>query len=350
MAGFRLRRHRLHPRGWPGFPELAESCTGLHAQVLGSAELHGWARSDSLTAGDLGRALWRERSVVKTWCMQGTLHVLTPDQYWRYAAAHTLTPWNPAWLRMMGLTEAGVERLLAQIRELVRGRSVTRRQVGAALGIEMSSWGGIMGPAARRGIVVFGPGSGAEKRFVSAEEWIGPRPAHDPEEARAGWLRRYLGAYGPASKQDFGRWLGTRTVAWANRAFAALADELIEVEVAGRRLWALAADLPELTTEGDLPLRLLPAFDCFVLGHADREHLLAPARRAAVYRTAGWVSPTLLAAGAIAGTWRHALAARRVEVAVTPFSRLGATERRGVRAEVERLGAFLGMEPALSYT
>ena len=46
---------------------------GLHAQVMSSAELTAWAPgSQALAAGARSaRALWEERTLVKTWAMRG---------------------------------------------------------------------------------------------------------------------------------------------------------------------------------------------------------------------------------------------------------------------------------------
>jgi len=48
--------------------------------------------------------------------------------------------------------------------------------------------------------------------------------------------------------------------------------------------------------------------------------------------------PTFLADGQVAGTWRH----EDGRVVVTPFEPLPADDMKAVRAEAERLEAFLG--------
>ena len=69
-----------------------------------------------------------------------------------------------------------------------------------------------------------------------------------------------------------------------------------------------------------------------------------------VYRPQGWLSPVLLVAGRIEGTWRHERKGRRIAIAFAPFGRVGKTIRAEADAEAERLAAFLGGEPAISWS
>ena len=225
---------------------------------------------------------------------------------------------------------------------------------GERLGARLhSSWGELLKPAARRGLFVNGPNRGAETTYVRTDRWLadaGAAECPDPSVARAEWLRRYLRAYGPASTEDYARWLGVRQVGPIKRALADLGGELTEVHVAGRRLHALTADV-DMLRGGDAlvpgSVCLLPAFDPYVLGHADRDHLIAEEHRPLVYRTAGWISPTVLSGGRIVGTWEHRVEREAVTVTVTPFGRLTPAERSGVEAAATRLAALFDRALAL---
>lgn len=69
-----------------------------------------------------------------------------------------------------------------------------------------------------------------------------------------------------------------------------------------------------------------------------------------VYRPQGWLSPVLLVGGRMEGTWRHERRGRRVEIAFEPFGRLPKAVHAEAEAEAERLAAFLGGEPAISWS
>src|SRR2546425_4121178 len=108
---------------------------------------------------------------------------------------------------------------------------------------------------------------------------------------------------GPATVDAFGNWLaggwfGKRMLrTW----FAALGDRLAEVEVDGERAYVIAEDRDELAlTRPTTAVRLLPGFDQFVLGPGTGDgHIVPAARRAAVSKQSGWISPIVVAGGVV---------------------------------------------------
>src|SRR5262245_47297768 len=88
INAWRLAQHNLLERAsredW--LPVVSQIC-GLHAQVMSAAELSLWARVKDLSPTDVRNALWRDRSLVKTWAMRGTLHLLAADEHAAYTAA-----------------------------------------------------------------------------------------------------------------------------------------------------------------------------------------------------------------------------------------------------------------------
>ncbi len=120
----------------------------------------------------------------------------------------------------------------------------------------------------------------------------------------------------------------------------------------GARAWALAADLDELReAQPEGVVRLLPAFDAYVVAAPRDVPAVLPAqRRAQVYRPQGWLSPAIVVDGRIAGVWRHERTGSALRVEVEPFGTPARALRDGVRAEAERLAAFLGGELELALT
>lgn len=118
--------------------------------------------------------------------------------------------------------------------------------------------------------------------------------------------RRYLTAYGPATREDFGRWRGV-TPAAALKLLRGLGNEVCEVDLEGGRAWALRDDLPALArAEPTGAVRLLPAFDPWVVGASRAApQLVDGPHRDRIYRPQGWLSPVLLVDGRMDGVWRH---------------------------------------------
>ena len=364
VRAWRLARHRLDERAPRAelLPVVSRLC-GVHAQLMSSAELTLWARVEELEPDAVARALWEERSLVKTWAMRGTLHLLPAAELGLWHAglgtySHYL---KPVWFRSFGITREQLEALIAGVTEALAGRELTRDELATAvvectgapeLGEKLrESWGAFLKPAAFRGRLCFAPGEGQKVRFTRPDTWLGrPIEPVDPELALQEIARRYLGAHGPATREDLARWWAT-TPAAAGTLLRSLGEEAVEVTVAGTPMWMLDAHAREARAAGAPEgVRLLPAFDQYVVAatrHA--EQLMPGPYRDRVYRPQGWLSAVLLVDGRMDGVWRHERKGRRVTIAFEPFVRVGREVRAAAEAEAERLAAFLGGEPAIEW-
>ena len=182
-------------------------------------------------------------------------------------------------------------------------------------------WRMALGTAAVRGVLCYGPPRGPEVTFVRPDQWLGtaPWPDHDPQEALAGVLRRYLHAYGPATARDFAQWFALPPRA-ARDLFAALAGELVEVDVEGDRGFLRAADLPALGPATPQSVHLLPHFDCYGIGGHPRARLFPPAVKQRTLSHTGQAGtvPLLLVDGVVAGVWKREGTGRRTAIQVEP--------------------------------
>jgi len=367
VAAWRAARHHLDERAPAGaMLEVAARIAGVHAQVLSSAELTLWARVEGLAPDAVGHALWDERSLVKTWAMRGTLHLLPAAEFplWQ-AALSTRRPWEArSWQRGFGVKLAELERLNAAVAEALDGRLLTREQLATevarltgseALGGKLrESWGALLKPAAALGLLCFAPNQGQQVRFTGPDSWLGGWTGHDPEAAMDTVTRRFLAASGPVTREDFARWWGIPSPARAARLLERLGEEVARVEVEGTAAYALAADVAGLAAAepGRPPtVRLLPAFDQYVVtATLQAERLLPGPFKARVYRPQGWLTPVVAVGGRMEGVWRQEARGRRLLVTVEPFAGPPpARVRRAAEAEAERLAAFSGAELELRW-
>jgi hypothetical protein len=326
---------------------------------MSSAELTLWARVEDLEPDAIQKALWEERSLVKTWAMRGTLHLLPAAELPRWVGAQgVLKPryHAPSWLRHFGLTREEAEALIAAIPEALADRMLTReelaQEVGRIVGSEelggklRHSWGALLKPAAFRGDLLFAPSVGQIVRFARPDRWLAEWQPTETEGAAREVTRRYLAAYGPATREEFARWFGMTSPAQAGRLIEGLGEEVASVEIEGSRAWMLAEHLPEVeVAEPWGVVRLLPAFDHYVVAAPrDREAVLPEALKSRVYRPQGWLSPVVLVDGRMEGLWRHERKRNQLIVEVEPFAEQPGWVRRGAEEEAERLARFLGGE------
>jgi hypothetical protein len=348
---WRMQRHLLDPVGSLSVARVVGRLCGVQAQVASSAELAVRVRRQSSRRGEVGRALSDGR-LIKTWAMRGALHLLRPEDAGAFLSLIAAgRSWErPSWQRYFGITTKQMDLLRRAVREALDGSVLTREELVTAVVAQRglgrigealrSGWGTLLKPLAWQGDLCFGPSRGSRVTFMRPEaassRWAG---VLDPDEAAPTAIVAYFRAYAPATIDPFGNWLaggwfGKRQLrAW----FSALGDRLAEVEVDGERTYVLAEDLDELVSaRPTTAVRLLPAFDQYVLGPGTADgHVVPTARRAAVSKQAGWISPVVVVGGVVSGTW----AFEDDRVRVTWFREAGRPPYKALEADIQRLSA-----------
>jgi len=198
-------------------------------------------------------------------------------------------------------------------------------------------------------VICYAPDQGGEVAFRRVENWL-PRQKRVPEDkAIQILLRGYLRAYGPARVHDFSAWLGI-AMKEARRVGDSLLPELKEVPVENEKVFILARDHEELRNDLNAPiLRLLPAFDPYLLAHAEKDHRLEDSHYKRVFRQAGWISPVILLDGRIVGLWSYTRSRNSFTVDIEPFTSFRGPVRAKIEHEVESLAHFLEATCAIRY-
>ncbi len=354
---FRLTRQHLVQRAPSSdLARVVSDIGGVQAQVMSAAELQVAVRADC-GVQDVRKALWEDRKLVKTWLMRGTLHLVPAEDLPVFTAAMSshLIRSPAAWLKYTQMTERELTDVIQAIGDALDSQALTREELIARVGkgrserVQLalkSGWGGLLKPVARQGRLCFGPSRGQSVTFVQPRQWLGRWRDVDPESALVEMGRRYLRAYGPATKNDFARWWG----AWpgvGRAAWAGMADELLPVTVEGRRADILAADLDSVASAGAASnVQLLPGFDPYLMGHSSRDHLFDAQYRWRVSRISGWISPVVLVDGRVVATWSHAVTKRSLALKVEPFRKLSRSTLKQVRTRADAIAKSLGLDAA----
>jgi hypothetical protein len=126
--------------------------------------------------------------------------------------------------------------------------------------------------------------------------------------------RRYLAAYGPATREDFSAWSGLPS-GDARRARSALRTEGASVSTPyGDMLLSARHASP-----GDGVLRLLPGFDGVWVAYRDHDVFLGREYQRRVFPGGGIIRPLVFADGHIVGSWTRRAARQGIEVSVDLF-------------------------------
>ena len=332
-----LARQLLLARARLPIGRALERVAGLQAQYAPSPYVRLWSMLDGFSHNDLTRALERRR-VVQGTLMRSTIHLVSPRDYWRFAAGvgPSRRRW---WIKTWGRHEpaANVDFVERGLAGALAGRTWHRKEIEALLPEKSSTvWSGISAPLVRV------PPSGTWERrradlFRLAEEWL-PREHVTEDEGLEHLLRRYLAAFGPSTLADAATWAGV-----ARASFLPIAEQMglrALRDEDGRELVDLArAPLPP--EDAPAPVRFLGHWDAVLLVHVRRTNVLPERFRGVVFSTKAPQSmATFLVDGAVAGAWRVERTQQKATLRLEPFERLPGGMRDEVRDEGERLVRF----------
>ncbi len=359
VAAYRMAGHHLHDsRGAPA-DAIAASISGVQAQVMSCAEIQFWARNHALTRVEITRALYDSRSLIKSHFMRQTLHLIPSCDFSLFNSAmkSSLLAQAHRIAGKLGVTIAEFDALNLQIVDFLRDGPLTQQELRKLIQPRVSKrmkawmsrvWSILRTPIAE-GLICYGPARGAEITYVRTNQWLPHKPKKtDPAEARKSLLLRYLAAYGPATPRDFVKWAGIRS-GDVRAAWEAVKDQLVEVSVEGAPAWLPRKSFEDFSAAkfSEPVVRLLPAFDPFLLAHAAKDHLVERAHYKRVYRNQGWISPVILIDGRVAGIWSHARKSGKLSIEVSPFEKFPKKIRALIEEEAASLARFLDSTIAL---
>jgi len=362
----RMARHALtEPATGLSPAGIAGVLCGAHAQVLSAAELSIGRRVAGAARSDVQRALWQERTLVKTFGPRGTIHLLATADLPMWAGALSALPSSvPTHPDGVRFTPGQAEEVIAAIGDALADAELTVDELTEAIADRAGGWaveqtmeafGGkwprwrqLTSTAAHRGMLCFGPDRDRKVTYTHPRRWLpGFRPA-DGDAALRALVTRYLYAYGPATPQHFARWLGIPP-RHAAVLFGAMPGELERVELDGEPGWTLAGDTatPPRPHRG---IRLLPYFDAYLVAGQPRERLYPGAAAARALTPAGQAGnyPVLLVDGVVGGVWHQRRSGRRLAITVEPLRELTAPQRRQLDDEAGLVGAVMAATVTLT--
>lgn len=349
---------------------VADQLVVLHATDPATIYLSVQARTSGVEVDDIDRAMFTERTMMRTLAMRQTLFVPTkanltmveasssPDvaKKGRTTLTKALTTSDVAkpqrWLddafaevlEAIDQSDIGVgERDGFSARDITKlvPRLATRIVLGGGKHtVESGATSRTLGLMAVEGLLARGRPSGAwttrQYRWHRRDQWL-PLEEELPttEEASAQLLTRYLERFGPVTTDDCKWWTG-----WtATKTKKALAEmDLVEVELEdGAPAMVLAGDERPVGKVGPW-IALLPSLDPTPMGWRDRDWYLGDYKEPLFDRN-GNVGTTIWADGRIIGGWAQTAAG---DVTTRLFETLTKAQQKRLNIEVDRLSSFLG--------
>jgi hypothetical protein len=315
------------------------------------------ARGTGLRRSEVELALFEKRSIVRTWLMRGTLHVVAAaDVRWIVnALGPVFAAGNKSRHAELRLTDdvkhrgvRAIRRILAEHGPLTRYELVERlRSRGIDLDPRSQAPIHLIAFAAFHAVCCLGPERRkGEPTYVLLDDWVKPEPG--PSRPFGELARRYFSAYGPAALDDFASWSGLRATQ-VRTALQETFGQLDEVTHRGVTLFLTKGRrtnwrVPEAPRED---VGLLPAFDTYLLGYRSRDLAVDDALQKRLHRGGGWLHPALIVNGRAIGAWSLRRTAGTAEMTVETIGPVRRSLRSAIEAETTDVGRFLGLNAKL---
>lgn len=349
IACQRLHNQLITQRIFARPSDVVGSLLAVQAQDYAAAKWALGLRSQDTTEDAIEQAL-TAGTILRTHVMRPTWHFVLPADI-RWLLALTAPRVNAAaayWYRKLELDDALFTRSNAVIaRALQGGKQLTRselmvalQQAGIAINDPLRSTH-LMMRAELDAIVCSGARRGKQFTYALLDERAPQADVYDRDEALAQFASRYFASHGPATVQDFAWWSGL-TVVDARTALDMIKSQLIYEVVNGQVYWFAHATPPihnlEQTTY------LLPNFDEYTVGYADRSAIFAESHTAKLDSRNNIIfNNTIVIDGRVIGTWKRTL--KKASVALTPTFWAAPTtaETQAFLAAASRYSAFLAL-------
>jgi hypothetical protein len=357
------RRHHLATRS-DDLVDVAGDLLGLHASDPVSIYLGARARVNGVVPSAVERALFDDRSLVRTLAMRRTLFVVPTGlapilqaacsdavaANERKRLAKVLVDQGVSddadrWIKKFGvkavqalekLGEATATELTKEVPELARKVVLAP---GKSYEATVSTGSRLLIVLAAEGKVVRGRPRGSwistQYRWAPMSTWLPQAPAVPVQEARAELARRWVGTFGPATETDVKWWTGW-TLGQARSALTAIDAVAVELDDGGTG-YVLQDDL-DVEPAIDPWVALLPSLDPTPMGWFGREWYLG-VHKAMLFDANGNIGPTVWSDGRIVGVWTYrqdGTVARRL------LEQVGREVEAAIDAEAHEVEAWLG--------
>jgi hypothetical protein len=189
---------------------------------------------------------------------------------------------------------------------------------------------------------------GKEEAFGSLDDWVALKPLEKENSMLHALALRYLSAYQPATIEDLSSWskLPMRRL---RKAWATLDPMTTEVTSGKNPMKMLTKDL-ELECGNERPsVRLLPAFDNYLLGYSNREHAVSNEDESKVWPGGGIIRPTVIYDGRVIATWKFGRRKKDLSIFITPFNTIHPDIDSLLEIEVDELSRFFGKQHKYEY-
>ncbi len=285
--------------------------------------------------------------------MRGTMHLVPTDDFAWLSSIYSerIAMWSRRRLALLGVEAKVVDRAMKAVaKALSAGAPLPRSdvmEVAGRTGFEVSTQTRthLTILLCTEGAACIGSDIGRETTLVASAEWVGELRLRPREAALIELARRYVLAFAPVTDRDFAYWGGL-----------SLGDARVGLEGARDAIHRLRIDGADYLVPKDFAgrvpsspiVRLLGAFDTYLMGYVSRRHAVDAANEKLILPGGGVLRPTICVDGRFVGTWSQKRTGRNVQITLEPFWKLDDSWLDAITGEIRDIGRFENAEAALA--
>ncbi len=353
IAHRRLHNQFLSRHTFEKPEEVVQWLGAVQAQDYGAAK---WALGlrQCEANDDLVEQAFARGAILRTHIMRPTWHFVAPaDIRWMLMlTAPRVLQASAYYFRISELDDALFARSSdALVKALRGGKQLTRSELASVL----QQAGIVVGDLLRLtyiiihaeldGIICSGSRRGKQFTYALLDERAPQTRVLGRDEALAEFVLRYFTGHGPATLQDFVWWSGL-TVADAKAGLDMVSSQLIREVIDGQTYWSSDAVMP--SNDLSQTAYLLPNFDEYTVGYAERSAVIDKADVPQLDPRFGVLNNVIVLNGRVVGTWKRTLKKDSVLITPTLFTPLSETETRALVEAANRYGMFLGKQASIA--
>jgi hypothetical protein len=344
LSALYFERQLLHKKFKVHTPtQVAKTVCGVNAQRGITVYLSFWNRINNFNKNNLDTLLYHKKTLVKTWCMRGTVHVIPSDLFFMYIQAINpvrLIPKNP------GIPDEVYTHVINAL-EKPQTKSEIAEKIQDKINCKTKEVRTMVSRAVRvlgyKGIIVYAQPRGSkfftrECEFALTENWLPHIPCITQEDAQKQLLLYYLKCYGPATLHDFAYWTGFK-MKETRELFQSVNIE--EVEIEGNSYYVTPGD--SLDGEGGGGIALLPEYDSYVMGHKEKSRILDLQYKSQVFLPLAGVAATMVRDGQVIGTWKMKKDGDTLLFSTHPFELMPEEDMEKIYKHMENIANFMDL-------
>jgi hypothetical protein len=246
---------------------------------------------------------------LRTHVLRPTWHFVSPENIrWMLAlSAERIKSSARARDRDLEITEELYSKTNHVIEKALEGnKQLTRDDLGAELEkakitVNSARLVHFMMRAEVEGIVCSGALQGKAHTYTLLDERVLPTKPFSKEEALTKLAQIYFTSHCPATLFDFVWWSGLSQTE-AKKGLEAVKSNFMAEKINGQTYWL--ADVFQDAPIATECVRLLPAFDEYIIGYRDRQTVLPSENHSKAISSNGIFRPTIMVNGQIVGLWK----------------------------------------------